>query len=583
MPRRSRPLAALADQPPTSEPGTAGKPGADDPAAESDARLTARLRGGDDQVVAELYERHHRAALHYARIVTGRAESAEDLASEAFARTLAAVRTGAGPDENWRPYLLAVVRNTAMAWSTADRRTLLTSDFGDWADRQEQVLSPDELFAATAERQLVAEAYRSLPERWRTVLWHTVIEQRPPEEIAPLLGLTPSGVSSLAFRAREGLREAYLVAHVRRAASPDCAAHSQEIAGLAQRPSKRTTKRLARHLDGCADCRSCLAEMRDVNGRLRAVGLGFFVLWDGGHPLGSGAGALAAAGHGAGTGVGVGVGAKAAIGAAVAGVAATAVLVSIATGSGPVGSRPGASSPPQARIGAAAPLGTVAAEAPPTADSAPTQTPAVAASTPASPQSGPASPGTPSAAGRASATARASAPAAKSTASKAPKGTGGGLSAGVYTDADDPTPAPGDRVVRLRLPALNSCVDAEDVDTVDEELPYRDACAAGNTQSWYLRPQPSGTGYSVISAGNGGCLDSTGGAAAQVVQHPCGSGPGQVWQTVSLPGGGTGLQQRQSGQLVGAAGTGAAEDLFRLYPQSCGADAACNGKVAFQL
>ncbi|WP_406192730.1 sigma-70 family RNA polymerase sigma factor [Kitasatospora sp. NBC_01560] len=594
MPRDPRPLSGSADSPPTPEadgsalcdgsavPGEEGA-GTEGPAPESDARLTARLRSGDDRVVAELYERHHKAALSYARIVTGRADSAEDLASEAFARTLAAVRTGSGPDENWRPYLLAVVRNTAMAWSTAERRTLLTSDFGDWADRQERVLAPDELFAATAERHLVAEAYQSLPERWRTVLWHAVIEQRAAEEIAPLLGLTPSGVSSLASRAREGLREAYLVAHVRRAASAECEAYAPEIAASVHRPSKRMTKRLARHLDECRDCRSCLEEMRDVNRRLRAAGLGALVLWDGGHSPGAGAGGGSPVG--AAHRFGAGHGAKAAIGAAVAGVAATAVLVTLATGSGPAGPRsdgpdPAAPSAPQVRIeAAAAPTRATAAttatlSAPSTASGSPGRT---------APSVGPAPTASTAAPGTASpSAARTSAASAKSTAATG-KGGAGGLSAGVYSAPGGRTPDPGDRVVRLRLAAPGTCVEAEDVDTVDEVAPYLNGCSGATFQSWYLRPEASGTGYAVTSAGNGGCLDSTGAASAAVVQHPCRGSAGQVWQTVSLPGGGTGLQHRQSGQLLGAQGTGAVDETLRLFPQACGGDVGCRGKVSFQL
>ena len=39
-------------------------------------------------------------------------------------------------------------------------------------------------------------------------------EGQSPGEIAPLLGLTANGVSAMAFRAREGLRKAFLQAHV---------------------------------------------------------------------------------------------------------------------------------------------------------------------------------------------------------------------------------------------------------------------------------------------------------------------------------------------------------------------------------
>jgi hypothetical protein len=61
---------------------------------------------------------------------------------------------------------------------------------------------------------LIAPAFDTLPERWRTVLWHTEVEGESPSQVGPLLGLTPNGVLALAYRAREGLRQAYLQVHL---------------------------------------------------------------------------------------------------------------------------------------------------------------------------------------------------------------------------------------------------------------------------------------------------------------------------------------------------------------------------------
>lgn len=46
---------------------------------------------------------------------------------------------------------------------------------------------------------VAAEAFASLPERWRMVLWHLEVEGETPAEVAPLLWLTPNGVSALAY------------------------------------------------------------------------------------------------------------------------------------------------------------------------------------------------------------------------------------------------------------------------------------------------------------------------------------------------------------------------------------------------
>ncbi|MCX5077641.1 sigma-70 family RNA polymerase sigma factor [Streptomyces sp. NBC_00424] len=242
--------------------------------AETDGELTERLRSGEDGVVAVLYARHLRAALAFARSFGGTTGNAEDLASEAFARTLAAVRAGAGPTGSWRPYLLTVVRNTAAAWATSERRTLPTADIQAWAGQDTRVPSPDQIFASATERELVLAALHTLPERWRAVLLHSVVEQRPVEEIADLLGMTPSGASSLLARAREGLRQAYLSAHLRGTGAVECLAYEEQLKALARRPARRRSKLLTQHLEDCVRCRSCFEEMCDVNRRLRLAETG---------------------------------------------------------------------------------------------------------------------------------------------------------------------------------------------------------------------------------------------------------------------------------------------------------------------
>jgi DNA-directed RNA polymerase specialized sigma24 family protein len=59
------------------------------------------------------------------------------------------------------------------------------------------------------EHEHVACAMRSLPERWRKVLWYAEVMGQKPRDIAPILGIEPNAVSALLIRARAGLRSAY--------------------------------------------------------------------------------------------------------------------------------------------------------------------------------------------------------------------------------------------------------------------------------------------------------------------------------------------------------------------------------------
>lgn len=229
-----------------------------------DSALTRLVRAGDSRAVAELYERHHAAVLVLARRLCPDPQTAEDLASEAFTRTLRTVRTrAAGPSGGWRPYLYAVVRNTAAEWARLDQRLVLTAEFKDEEFADLLVGEPE------VADDLVARAFRSLPPRWQTVLWHTLIEDEEPEQVARILGITPGNVSVLAFRAREGLRKAYLAAHVV-TGSPECQRFADRLAAVVRKPGIRIPRALRAHLDACLSCTRALSELRDLNSALRA-------------------------------------------------------------------------------------------------------------------------------------------------------------------------------------------------------------------------------------------------------------------------------------------------------------------------
>ncbi|AOR30544.1 hypothetical protein BFF78_05285 [Streptomyces fodineus] len=254
----------------------------------SDAELTSAIRASGRHsdsaadALDELYRRHRPALLAYARTCCRDGHTAEDLASEAFTRTLQAVRAGRGPESAWRPYLLSVVRRTAADWAATARRTDLSPDFERWLESAPVEESGEERVLRQEDDALLVRGFRSLPERWQSVLWHTVIEGESAEQVGALLGISPSGVGSLAARAREGLREAYLTAHIESVESADqaeCRHYSRLLAAAIRRPGRRPNKDLARHLDACSGCRRAMTELTDLNERLRLILPGAVLLW----------------------------------------------------------------------------------------------------------------------------------------------------------------------------------------------------------------------------------------------------------------------------------------------------------------
>ncbi|MFJ3929049.1 sigma-70 family RNA polymerase sigma factor [Streptomyces sp. NPDC090029] len=267
-------------------------------AERSDAELGELIRGGaEDGPMAEVYARHRSAVLAYARTCCRDAHTAEDLAAEAFARTLEAVRAGRGPNGPWRPYLLTVVRRTAMAWLDTARRAELTDDVEQWGGSVPQAEDGEEFALRGEEEDLVVRSFRSLPERWQAVLWHTLVEGESTHRVGTMMGLSASGVGSLAERAREGLREAYLTEHAHGPrAADECRRYGALMAVAVRRRERRPERHLNRHLAECPSCAKAFRDLTDLNSRLRVVLPGAVLLWGAERYLTSYAAAAAAPG-----------------------------------------------------------------------------------------------------------------------------------------------------------------------------------------------------------------------------------------------------------------------------------------------
>ncbi|MFD9474753.1 sigma-70 family RNA polymerase sigma factor, partial [Streptomyces goshikiensis] len=302
----------------------------------SDADLVVRTRGGEDAAYEELFRRHADAVRRYARGCCRDRHTADDLTAEVFARTLQAVRGGAGPDQSVRAYLLTTVRRVAAAWAKTARREQLVEDFAVFAEQaaagadSRGGLSGDDTLELgadvramhEAERSLAMQAFRSLPERWQAVLWHTTVEEASPSAVAPLFGLSANATAVLASRAREGLKQAYLQAHVSSALSEggDCARYADRLGAYARGGLRMRAERgLRGHLEECVKCRLAAGELKDVNAGIPALlpvaVIGWFAagytakaagVVAGGAVAAGGAGAAAAASGGSTAGAGAG-------------------------------------------------------------------------------------------------------------------------------------------------------------------------------------------------------------------------------------------------------------------------------------
>jgi RNA polymerase sigma factor (sigma-70 family) len=320
----------------------------------SDAELILQVRSGDREAFGVLYERHANAARALARQYVTPAD-AEDVVADAFGKLFEMLRRGAGPDAGFRPYLYTVVRHRAFDVSRGAARTRPSTD-----DEIESVLgrvaSEEDPALAGFERSVVSKAYFDLPERWREVLWYVLVDDLKPAQVAPVLGLSPNGVSALLYRAKEALRAGYLQQHLTHAPSDTCRTVNPLLGGYVRESlSKRETAKIDEHLATCGTCSALVLELHDVAHGMKTVIA----------PLVLGAGGLALVGAGAPIG-GLAIAAKAGAGAAATGAPAATVSVGAAsagTFSGAVSSAVSATAGAFATAAAAATGGSVAAGA----------------------------------------------------------------------------------------------------------------------------------------------------------------------------------------------------------------------------
>jgi RNA polymerase sigma factor (sigma-70 family) len=234
-----------------------------------DRELMAEVRQGNVDSFAHLYRRHVTAAAAYARRLVRQNADEHDVVADAFLRVFGILSRGLGPKDSFRPYLLRAVRNAAYDRTRAERRLALTDELS--------VLEGAQPFHDTAvekfDRDLVLQAFRNLPMRWQKVLWLTLIEELPVDAAAARLGINTNSLTSLAYRAREGLRQSYLEASLAAGGNQACHRAAAALSRFARGTVAETDRRMAmveEHLRSCTDCRARIREVYETDG----------VLWD---------------------------------------------------------------------------------------------------------------------------------------------------------------------------------------------------------------------------------------------------------------------------------------------------------------
>ncbi|WOH19391.1 sigma-70 family RNA polymerase sigma factor [Paenarthrobacter sp. GOM3] len=235
---------------------------------ESDGHLIEAVRSGDMAAFNALYERHISIASTVAKRNVDNPSDAEDVVADAFQSVLQSLVAGKGPDTFFRAYLLSTVTRLS---HQRNRKAGKVLPSGDDAVLDQTLGEADSAISAF-ESHTVSKAFRALPERWQAVLWYLDVERMKPAVVAPILGLSPNAVSALALRAREGLRRHYLQFHIAEQPDSRCAEYASKLGSYVRGGLSAAAERKVReHLRGCSKCTAALAELKDVQGSMRAV------------------------------------------------------------------------------------------------------------------------------------------------------------------------------------------------------------------------------------------------------------------------------------------------------------------------
>jgi RNA polymerase sigma factor (sigma-70 family) len=233
-------------------------PQRDAASADSDQRLVAAVRRGDDRAFEILYERYQRRIHAYVLGMVKDHGRAEDVTQEVFVSALRRMRETEQPLA-FKPWLYQIAKNGCIdAFRRSKRAEEVSYDAddalapGDHSKLIGSGPSPDAAVAAKQDLESLCGAFGGLSETHHEILVLRELEGLSYQEIGRRMGMSRPAVESTLFRARRRLTEEYddIVSGAR----------CQRIEGIIvlaaqSQLGSRDTRRLARHLSHCQSCR----------------------------------------------------------------------------------------------------------------------------------------------------------------------------------------------------------------------------------------------------------------------------------------------------------------------------------------
>jgi RNA polymerase sigma-70 factor (ECF subfamily) len=183
------------------------------PAAEErdqDHALISRIKAGDERAFAELVNQYKGMVLNLVARMSGKVESAEDLAQEVFVRVWKGIDSFRG-DCRLSTWVYRIALNLAIAESKSARSRSQFLDIDDpTVERGPHFVNEGDDNPYREEVVLKEQMFRllpSMPEKHRTAVVLFYLKQLSYNEISDIMGVPVGTVKSYLFRGKAWLRE----------------------------------------------------------------------------------------------------------------------------------------------------------------------------------------------------------------------------------------------------------------------------------------------------------------------------------------------------------------------------------------
>jgi RNA polymerase sigma factor (sigma-70 family) len=173
-------------------------------AAQSDQRLLALARAGNERAFEALVQRYRRPLLRYCRRMRLSDTRAEDVVQQAFLRAWMAIARG-GEVRELRPWLYRITHNAAVNAMRGQAES--HGELTDAAQTRAALSRESNLERTIAVREALGEV-AELPRMQRQAIFLTAVDGQTHDEVASTLGISHGALRGLLYRARATLRDA---------------------------------------------------------------------------------------------------------------------------------------------------------------------------------------------------------------------------------------------------------------------------------------------------------------------------------------------------------------------------------------